>query len=49
VKYHHFREAVAKGRISIHHVSTDKQLADVLMKNLARDQFLRLRKGVMGW
>jgi hypothetical protein len=49
VKYHHFREAVAKGRISIQHVSTDKQLADVLTKNLARDQFLRLRKGVMGW
>jgi hypothetical protein len=30
VKYHHFREVVAKGRISIQHVSTDKQLADVV-------------------
>jgi hypothetical protein len=49
VKYHHFCEAVAKGTIPIQHVSTDKQLADVLTKNLVRDQFLRLRKGVMGW
>jgi hypothetical protein len=34
VKYHHFREAVAQGRITIEHVSTTNQLADGLTKNL---------------
>jgi hypothetical protein len=37
VKYHQFREAVAKGRITIEHVSTTNQLADELTKNLPRD------------
>jgi hypothetical protein len=49
VKYHHFREAVAKGRITIEHVSTTNQLADELTKNLQRDLFVRLRKAIMGW
>jgi hypothetical protein len=49
VKYHHFREAVAKGRITIEHVSTTNQLADTLTKNLPRDLFVRLRKVIMGW
>jgi hypothetical protein len=49
VKYHHFREAVAKGRITIEHVSTTNQLADELTKNFPRDLFVRLRKVIMGW
>jgi hypothetical protein len=49
VKYKYFREVVAKGRITIQHVYTDKQLADVMTKNLARDPCLQLRKGIMGW
>jgi hypothetical protein len=49
VKYHHFREAVAKGRLSICHVPSEKQLADIMTKNLPRDQFQYLRGEVMGW
>jgi hypothetical protein len=48
VKYHHFREAVAKGRITIEHVSTTNQLADELAKNLPRVIFVRLRKVILG-
>jgi hypothetical protein len=32
VKYHHFHEAVAKGTVSIQHVSTDKELVDVFKR-----------------
>ena len=49
VKYHHFREAVAKGRITVQHVSTTEQLGDALTKNLTRDLFVTLRKKYMGW
>jgi hypothetical protein len=49
VKYHHFREAVAKGSLSICHVSLAKQLANIMTKNLPRDQFQYLRGEVMGW
>ena len=49
VKYHHCREAVAKGRITVQHVSTTEQLGDALTKNLTRDLFVTLRKKYMGW
>ena len=49
VKYHHFREAVAKGRITVQYVSTTRQLGDALTKNLPRDLFVTLRKKYMGW
>ena len=49
VKYHHFREAVAKGRIKVQHVPTHEQLGDALTKNLPRDLFVTLRKKYMGW
>jgi hypothetical protein len=49
VKYHHFREAVALGRVTILHVPTEKQLGDLLTKNLPRDQFTILRERIMGW
>jgi hypothetical protein len=49
MKYHHFREAVAKGRITIEHVSTTNQLVDELTKHLPRDLFVRLRKVILGW
>ncbi|MGL5499728.1 MAG: Ty1/Copia family ribonuclease HI, partial [Plesiomonas shigelloides] len=32
VKYHHFRAAVAAGRVTIQDISTDNQLADMLTK-----------------
>ena len=49
VKYHHFREAVAKGRITLQHVASKDQLGDALTKNLPRDLFLTLRKKYLGW
>jgi transposase InsO family protein len=49
VKYHHFREAVAKGRVTLQHVASKDQLGDALTKNLARDLFVSLRKRYMGW
>jgi hypothetical protein len=49
VKYHHFQEAVAKGRVPIQHVASKDQLGDALTKNLARDLFLSLRKRYAGW
>jgi hypothetical protein len=49
VKYHHFREAVAKGRIRVQHVFAHEQLSDALTKNLPRDLFTTLRKKYMGW
>jgi hypothetical protein len=49
VKYHHFREAVAQGKVTIEHVSTENQLGDALTKNLPRNLFVRLRRRYMGW
>jgi hypothetical protein len=49
VKYHHFREAVTKGRIKVQQVFTHEQLGDALTKNLPRDLFTTLRKQYMGW
>ena len=49
VKYHHFREAVASGKISIQHVASKDQLGDALTKNLPRDLFVSLRKRYLGW
>jgi hypothetical protein len=49
VKYHHFREAVAQGRVSIQHVASKDQLGDALTKNLPRDLFASLRRLYMGW
>jgi hypothetical protein len=49
VKYHHFREAVAMKRVTILHVPSEDQLADLLTKNLPRDLFTRLRRLIMGW
>jgi hypothetical protein len=49
VKYHHFREAVAKGRIKVQHVISKEQLGDALTKNLSRDLFVALRSKYMGW
>jgi hypothetical protein len=40
VKYHHFCEAVVKGRIKVQHVISKEQLGDALTKNLPRDLFV---------
>jgi hypothetical protein len=39
IQYHHFRTHVAKRLITIQHVTTTEQVADIATKPLARDQF----------
>jgi hypothetical protein len=48
-KYHHFRDYVTRGDISIHAIDTLDQLADFLTKPVNVDTLQRLRKLVMGW
>ena len=47
--YHHFREHVRTGEISIYAIATENQLADLLTKPLAQNLFQRLRKSIVGW
>jgi hypothetical protein len=47
VRYHFLRDNVEKGNIDLIHVSTEKQLADILTKPLDKATFARLR-GVLG-
>ncbi len=49
IKYHHFREEVKKGTISIYHVSTEEQIADIFTKALGESLFMKLRERMMGW
>ena len=46
--YHHFREYVASGRITILAVNTKNQMADLLTKSLAEPLFLKHRFSIMG-
>jgi hypothetical protein len=41
LKYHHFREAVQAGEVTIHAINTLDQLADIFTKPLAVDLFTR--------
>jgi hypothetical protein len=49
IKYHHFRGAVEKGMISIQHIGTKLQLADIFTKPLTTQIFEFLRGLLMGW
>jgi Reverse transcriptase (RNA-dependent DNA polymerase) len=49
IKYHHFREAVEDGSVTIHAINTLDQLADICTKPLPQELFERLRKSIMGW
>jgi hypothetical protein len=49
IKYHHFRQHVQSGLLSLHYVSTDHQIADIFTKPLAEDSFQRHRKQIIGW
>ena len=49
MKLHHFQEHVVKGLISIWHVPTTEQLADIRMKPLAQKLFEKFCKCIMGW
>ncbi|KAI2509499.1 hypothetical protein MHU86_4876 [Fragilaria crotonensis] len=48
-KYHHFRNKVQDGTISIHSVSTEDMLADILTKICNEETHTKLRKQLMGW
>jgi hypothetical protein len=48
-QYHHFRYYVDNKEISIHHIGTDDQCADVLTKPLNATAFAKHRKTLMGW
>ena len=49
IKYHHFQEHVRRGQIKVHAVDTKKQIADIFTKALAKDDFVRHRKSILGW
>ena len=49
VKYHHFRDLVDKGLISIHPISTNDQEADMLTKPVTHELFFKFRKLILGW
>ena len=49
IKYHHFREEVNKGTVSIYHVKTEDQMADMLTKPLDQRLFEAHREKMMGW
>jgi len=41
IKYHHFREEVKKGTISISHTRTEVQIADIFTKPLPEQPFAK--------
>jgi histone deacetylase 1/2 len=49
VRLFHFRDHVEKGDITIEHITTQEQIADIFTKPLARDQFKYLRKKFLHW
>ncbi len=49
IKYHHSREEVKKGTVSIYHVATGEQMADMLTKPLDETLLAKHRRKMMGW
>ena len=49
IKYHHFRQHVDNGFISIHSIDTKEQTADIFTKPLDESLFVHLRKKLCGW
>jgi hypothetical protein len=49
VKYHHFREHVRKGLVTIHPISTLDQQADLYTKPLAQEPIEKFRSAIFGW
>ena len=48
IKYHHFREEVRKGNVSIYHVRTEDQMADMLTRPLEEATFETHQRKMMG-
>ena len=49
LKYHHFREQVKKKLVTVHHIDTKEQVADIFTKALPDSQFLYLRNLLTGF
>ena len=49
IKYHHFRNLVDRGVITISYIETKKQMADIFTKPIESNQFFKLRYMLMGW
>ena len=49
LKYHHFREAVENGTVSIQAIRTTEQVADIFTKPLGNELFTKFRLAIMGW
>jgi hypothetical protein len=49
LKYHHFREHVKNGMITIQEVSTEQQIADIFTKPLNESLFIKHRRRITGW
>jgi hypothetical protein len=49
VRLHHFREHVRTGKISIQHVASEKQLADIATKPQPTDLFVAQRESILQW
>jgi hypothetical protein len=49
LKYHHFRDFVARGLVTVHPINTREQPADVLTKPLGDEDFQRHRLTLLGW
>ena len=49
IKYHHFKEATADGRIEVKAIDTKQQQADIFTKPLDEATFIYLRRLIIGW
>ena len=49
VKYHHFRDLVSRGVITICSITSELQQADILTKMMPAELFMKLRKMLLGW
>lgn len=49
VRLHHFRSHVVNKTITVQHVATTQQIADIFTKPLPRVQFMYLRDKLMNW
>lgn len=49
IKYHHFREHVKLGKVSINAIDTSEQIADIFTKGLPSISFAYLRYKLLGW
>jgi hypothetical protein len=49
IQYHHFREVIEQKKISISHVSTEEQVANITDKPLLRYSFQCFHMKLMGW